>query len=66
MVIQTIARHPNSKASFLTKGPEENYALEGQLRKHNDSIRRFVNVDDIEEGETPYLDGLRMKMIIQV
>ena len=47
----------NSKASFLTKGPEENYALEASYENIMIRSAGFVNVDDIEEGETPYLDG---------
>ena len=47
----------DTEATFLTKGPDENYALEASYKNIMIRSAGFVNIDDIEEGETAYLDG---------
>ena len=47
----------DTEATFLTKGPEESYALEASYKNIMIRSAGFVNIDDIEEGETAYLDG---------
>lgn len=47
----------DTEATFLTKGPEENYALDASYQNIMIRSAGLVNIDDIIEGETPYLDG---------
>ena len=47
----------DTEATFLTKGPEDNYALEASYQSMMIRSAGLVNIADIEEGSTDYLDG---------
>ena len=47
----------DTEATFLTKGPEDSYALEASYQSMMIRTSGLVNIADIEEGSTDYLDG---------
>ena len=47
----------DTEATFLTKGPDDNYALEASYQNIMIRSAGLVNIDDIEEGSTTYLDS---------
>jgi len=47
----------DSEATFLTKGTEDNYALEASYQNIIIRSAGLVNINDIEEGSTTYLDS---------
>ena len=47
----------DTEATFLTKGPEDSYALEASYQSMMIRTSGLVNIADIEEGSMDYLDG---------
>ena len=47
----------DTEATFLTKGPEDSYALEASYENMMIRSAGLVNIKDAEEGSTGYLDG---------
>jgi len=47
----------DTEATFLTKGPEDNYALEASYQSMVIRSAGLVNIADLEEGSTDYFDG---------
>ena len=47
----------DTEATFLTKGPEDSYALEASYQSIMIRTSGLVNIADIEEGSMDYLDG---------